>query len=175
MNEEALWKLAEEGGLEALTVERLAQATGQSPLELASLYPETAFMVLVLMEEIHDQTMREIPPSTLPTHDRLTDMVMSHLDACASHRNAIHRLWGDLVAKPLMLLTLRPYVMKMVARILKDCGMDEDNLWAPIQLRAYLTLFIYVLYVWIYDETPEQEHTLVTLDQGLKQLGSLPW
>lgn len=175
MNEDALWKLADEGGLEALTVERLAQATGQNPLELASLYPEPAFMVLVLMEEIHDQTMREIPPSTLSTHDRLTDMVMGHLDACVSHRNAVRRLWGDLVAKPMILLTLRPYLMKMVARILKDSGMEENNLWGPIQLRAYFILFVYVLYVWIYDESPEQEQTLVTLDKGLKQLEALPW
>ena len=175
MNEDALWKLADEGGLEALTVERLAQATGQNPLELASLYPEPAFMVLVLMEEIHDKSMREIPPSTLSTHDQLTDMVMGHLDACVTHRTAIRRLWGDLLSKPMMLLALRPYLLKMVARILKDCGMGDNNLWAPIRLRAYFTLFVYVLYVWIYDETPEQEQTLVTLDKGLKQLGELPW
>lgn len=175
MNEQVIWKLAAEGGMTALTVDRLAKETGQSPLELRSLYPEPAFMVLVLMEEIHNQTMGTLPTSPLSTQDRLTDMVMAHLDACLVHREAIRRLWGDLVSMPLTLLVLRPYLMKMVARILKECGIKEDNLWAPIQLRAYFALFLYVLYVWIYDDTPQQEHTLVSLDRGLKQLGEIPW
>lgn len=175
MNEQAIWKLAAEGGMAALTVDRLAQETGQSALELRSLYPDPAFMVLVLMEEIHNQTMATLPASTSSTLDRLTDMVMAHLDACLVHREPIRYLWGDLVSMPLTLLTLRPYLTKMVARLLKECGVKENDLWAPIRLRAYLGLFIYVLYVWIYDETPQQEQTLVTLDRGLKQLGDLPW
>jgi hypothetical protein len=174
MNEQAIWKLAADGGLAALTIDRLAQETGQSSLDLASLYPDPAFMILVLMEDIHNQTLRTLPPSTLSTQDRLTDMVMAHLDACLPHREEIRRLWGDLVSKPLMLLTLRPYLMKIVERILKECGVEDDKLWAPIRLRAYFALFLYVLYVWVYDETPQQEHTLVTLDRGLKQLGDLP-
>ncbi len=175
MNEQAIWKLALEGGMAALTVDRLAEETGQSPLSLSHLYPEPAFMVLVLMEEIHNQTMATRPPDTLSTHDRLTDMVMNHLDASFIHREAIRRLWSDLVTMPTALLTLRPYLMKMVARILKESGVETNDLWAPIRLRAYFGLFLYVLYIWLYDETPQQEHTLVSLDKGLKQLEALPW
>lgn len=175
MNEQAIWKLAEEGGMAALTVGRLAEETGQSALDLSNLYPDPAFMVLVLMEEIHNQAMASVPPLTSPTLDRLTDMVMSHLDTCLPHRETIRRLWGDLTTMPMTLLTLRPHLMKMVSRILKECGVKDEDLWAPIRLRAYMALFIYVLYVWMYDDTPQQEHTLVTLDRGLKQLGDLPW
>lgn len=175
MNEQAIWKLAGEGGMAALTVDRLAKETGQSTLELGGLYPDPAFMVLVLMEEVHNQAMAVPPIPTLSTQDRLTDMVMAHLDACLVHREIIRRLWGDLVSMPLVLLTLRPYLMKMVARILKECGIEEDDLWGPIRLRAYFALFLYVLYVWIYDDTSQQEQTLVSLDRGLKQLGDIPW
>jgi hypothetical protein len=175
MNEQAIWKLASEGGMSALTVDRLALETGQNALELGSLYPEPAFMVLVLMEEIHNTTLLYSPPATLPTHDRLTELVMSHLDGCLAHRDTIRRLWGDLVSMPMTLLTLRPYLMKMVDRILKECGLAQDNLLAPVRLRAYFALFLYVLYTWVYDETPEQEHTLVVLDQGLKKLEDIPW
>jgi hypothetical protein len=172
-----IWKLAGEGGMAALTIDRLAKETGQGVLELETLYPEPAFMVLVLMEEIHNQTMGTLPafPVSTSTQDRLTDMVMAHLDACLVHRPAIQRLWGDLMSMPLTLLTLRPYLMKMVARILKECGVEEGSLWGPVRLRAYFALFLYVFYVWIYDDTPQQEQTLVNLDRGLKQLGALPW
>lgn len=180
MNEQAIWKLAAEGGMAALTVDHLAKETGQSALELRNLYPDPAFMVLVLMEEIHNQTMGTLSASilstsTLSTQDRLTDMVMAHLDACLPHREPIRRLWGDLVSMPLTTLTLRPYLMKMVARILKECGVEENSLWGPIRLRTYFALFLYVFYVWLYDDTPQQEQTLVNLDRGLKQLGGLPW
>jgi hypothetical protein len=175
MNEQTIWKLAAEGGMAALTVDQLAKETGQSALELRVLYPDPAFMVLVLMEEIHNQTMGTLPASLLSTQDRLTDMVMAHLDACLVHREPIRRLWGDLASMPLTALTLRPYLMKMVARILKECGVEENSLWSPIRLRAYFALFLYVFYVWIYDDTPQQEQTLVSLDRGLKQLGGLPW
>jgi hypothetical protein len=175
MNEQAIWKLAAEGGMTALTVDRLAHETGQNAHDLGSLYPDPAYMVLVLIEEIHNQTMERVTPSALPLQDRLTDMVMAHLDTCLPHRESIRRLWGDLVAMPTTLLTLRPYVMKMVARILKECGMEDDALLAPIRLRAYFALFLYVLYTWVYDESPQQEHTLVVLDRGLKRLGDFPW
>lgn len=174
MNEQAIWKLAAEGGMANLTVDRLAEETGQSVLELRSRYPEPAFMVLVLMEAIHNQAMA-MPTSSSSLLDGLTDRVMAHLDVCLDHRETIHLLWDDLILMPLTLLNLRPYLMKMVAHILKESGIEENDLWAPIRLRAYLSLFIYVLYVWIYDETPQQEKTLVTLDRGLKQLGDLPW
>lgn len=174
MNEQAIWKLAEEG-MAALTVERLAKETGQSALDLGSLYPDPAFMVLALIEEIHKQAMLLEVSSAASLQDRLTDRVMAHLDVCFSHREAIRRLWGDLMSMPLALLTLRPYLMKMVADILKESGGEEGGLWAPIRLRAYFALFLYVLYVWLYDESPQQEQTLVSLDRGLKQLGELPW
>ena len=175
MNETAIWKLADEGGMAALTIDRLALETGKHAVDLSSLYPDPAFMVLVLMEEIHNISMQSLPPKTLSTHDRLTDLVMSHLDACVSHRDTIRRLWGDLVSMPGTLLTLRPHLMKMVDQILKECGVKNDDLWSPIRLRAYFALFLYVFYVWLYDETPQQEHALVTLDRGLKQLEELPW
>lgn len=174
MNEQAIWKLAEEG-MAALTVERLAQETGQSALELGRLYPDPSFMVLALIEETHKQAMRaEVSPSS-PLHDQVTDRVMAHLDISLSHQEAIRRLWVDLLAMPVALLTLRPYLMKMVDHILKESGMEEESLWYPIRLRAYFALFLYVLYVWLYDDSPQQEQTLVCLDKGLKRLGELPW
>lgn len=179
MNEQAIWKLAADGGMAALTVDRLAQETGQSALELASLYPDPVFMVLVLMEDIHNQAMESLlaggPGPACSVQDQLTDRVMAHLDACLIHREAVRRLWGDLASMPLAILTLRPYLLKMVARILKECGMDGNSLWFPVQLRVYCALFLYVLYVWIYDDTPHQEQALVTLDRGLRQLGGIPW
>jgi len=175
MNEQAIWKLATEGGMAALTINRLAEETGENPFKLGRLYPEPAFMVLVLVEAIHNRTMATPPPSASSTQDYLTDMVMSHLDASFTHRDSIRRLWSDLVTMPKTLLTLRPYLMKMVARILKESGIESNDLWGPIRLRAYFGLFLYVLYVWLYDDTPQQEHTLVTLDKGLKQLEALPW
>jgi hypothetical protein len=175
MNEQAIWKLVGEGGIAALTIDRLTEETGESPLKLSQLYPEPEFMVLVLVETIHNQSMTTLPPSTSSTQDRLTDMVMHHLDLSLVHRESIRRLWSDLVTMPSALLTLRPYLMKMVARILKESGIESNDLWAPIRLRAYFGLFLYVLYTWLYDETPQQEHTLVTLDKGLKQLEALPW
>lgn len=175
MNEQAIWKLAREGGLAALTIGQLAKETGKSALELESLYPEPAFMVLVLTEAAHHQAMETLPDPALPTQDRLTDLVMAHLDACLAHQEAVKRLWHDLLTTPSALLILRPHLLKVVTRILEESGLKSESLWAPIQQHAYLGLFLYVLSVWIDDETPQQEQTLVALDRGLKQLGSMPW
>jgi hypothetical protein len=175
MNEQTIWKLVAEGGMSALTIDRLAGETGESPVNLSHLYPEPAFMVLVLVEAIHNQSMITLPPSTSSMQDRLTDMVMNHLDASLVHRESIRRLWADLITMPSVLLTLRPYLMKIVARILKESGVESNDLWAPIRLRAYFALFLYVFYAWLYDDTPQQEHTLVSLDKGLKHLEALPW
>lgn len=175
MNEQAIWKLAQEGGMSALTIERLAYETGRNVLELTNIYPEPAFMLVGIIEDIHNTTMQSLSPSSLPTHDHLIDVVMAHLDACLPHRQTIQRLWSDLVGMPTVLLTLRPYLMKIVDRILQHCGLEEKTIFAPVRLRAYFALFLYVLYVWIYDDTSQQEKTLVALDQGLKRLEDVPW
>jgi hypothetical protein len=175
MNEQAIWRLAGDGGMAALTIDRLAQETGCDVLELNSLYPEPAFMILVLFEDIHTRALQTSSISGSSTHDRLTDLVMAHLDFCLDYRGTIRRLWLDLLAMPLTMLTLRPYLLKMVAHILKECGLKNDDLFAPIRLRAYFALFLYVMYVWIYDDSSQQEKTLVVLDRGLKKLEDLSW
>lgn len=175
MNEQAIWKLAEEGGVAALTVEKLATETGQSYLSLSHLYPDPAFMVLVLIEDIHAHAMKVPSGSTLTIEDCLMEKVMAHLDTCLERREVIRRLWSDIVSMPLMILTLRPYLMKMVDHILLESGLEKNDHWAPFRLRAYFALFLYVFYVWVYDDSNQQEQTLVTLDKGLKQLQAVPW
>lgn len=179
MNEPAIWKLAAEGGMLGLTIDRLAKETGQDVLQLKSLYPDAAFMVLTLVEDIHTKAMNmslsNQSSSSQPIQDHLTELVMSHLDQCLPHREAIRRLWGDMTSMPQTLLTMRPHLMKIVDRLLKEAGLSDENLFAPIRVRAYFGLFLYVLYTWMYDETESQEKTLVVLDQGLKKLGDIPW
>jgi hypothetical protein len=46
MNESAIWELAAEGGMAALTVERLEEKTSGNPQDLLSLYPEPFFIVV---------------------------------------------------------------------------------------------------------------------------------
>ena len=175
MNEQAIWKLVEEGGVSALTIERLADATGQSPLDLHRLYPDPAFMIVALAEELHQKAMETLPDSELSPFDRLTDLVMTHFDISLPYRESIRRLWEDLVTTPSALLILRPHLMKIVSHILQAVGMDERDAWAPFRVRAYFALFIYVFYTWLYDESTQQEQTLACLDNGLKKLGDLPW
>jgi hypothetical protein len=174
MNEEAIWELAAEGGLAALTIERLATKTGQDPIDLNRLYPDPAYMLITVIDHVHIQAIAMPVPSD-SAQDCLTDIIMSHLDVSLSHREAIRCLWDDLFNHPLMLLTLRPYLLKIASRILKESGIAKEDLWMPIKLRAYLSLFLYVLSTWIRDDSPQQEQTLIVLDKGLKLLGDLPW
>jgi hypothetical protein len=174
MNEEAIWELAAESGLSALTIERLAARTGQDSIDLNRLYPDPAYMLITVIDQIHNQAMT-MPVTSGPVQDRLTDIVMSHLDASLPHRETIRCLWDDLLISPLTVLTLRPYLLKIASHILQESGVASEDLWMPIKLRAYLGLFLYVLSTWIRDDSPQQEQTLVTLDKGLKLLGELPW
>ena len=174
MNEEAIWELAAEGGLSALTSERLAIKTGQDPLDLNRLYPESAYMLITVIDQVHTQAMA-MPVTSGSAQDRLTDIVMVHLDVSLPHREAIRRLWDDLLTRPLTLSALYPRLLKIATRILKESGIAGEDLWAPLKARAYLGLFLYVLSTWIRDDSPQQEQTLVILDKGLKLLGGLPW
>lgn len=174
MNEEAIWELAAESGLSALTIERLAAKTGQDSTDLNRLYPDPAYMLITVIDHIHSQAMT-MPVTSGSVQDRLTDIVMSHLDVSLPHREAIRCLWDDLLICPLTVLTLRPYLLKIASHILQESGIVSEDLWMPIKLRAYLGLFLYVLSTWIRDDSPQQEQTLVVLDKGLKLLGELPW
>jgi hypothetical protein len=174
MNEEAIWELAAEGGLSALTVEGLAAKTGQNPIDLTQLYPEPAYMLVTLLDHIHAQAMA-LPTASGSAQDQMTDIVMSHLDISFPHREVIHRLWDDLLTHPLVLLTLRPHLLKIASHILKESRIPLEDLWAPIKLRTYLSLFLYVLSTWLRDDSPQQEQTLVDLDKGLKLLEKMPW
>jgi hypothetical protein len=175
MNESAIWELAAEGGMAALTVERLEEKTSGNPQDLLSLYPEPFFMVVCLMDGIHQQALEQKSDDSLSSHDRLTDQVMTHLDAALPHRHTIARLWDDLVLMPVTLLSLRPYLVRIVRRILKDGGIKNDDAWEVLRTPAYVTLFLYVFYTWLYDKSPHQEHTLTTLDKGLRKLEKLSW
>ena len=182
-HEDAIWELAAEGGMAALTVENLRRKLSCSPSVLSALYPEPGFMVLLLIEQIHRQALEVKGDTSLSLHDRLTETVMTHFDAALPHRPAVARLWDDLMLKPITLIMLRPYVVKMVKRILQARGAETENslndqgndLWNGVRTSAYMCLFLYVLRVWIYDGSPHQEKTLTALDKGLKNLSRLTW
>ena len=166
---QASWKLLEQKGIEGVTIEQLGMLTLLPEITIRKLCPTPLSIFLLMYGEI----ISTVPPVTmegLNSHDILFETIMSYLDALAPHKSAIQRFIGDLSISPCWLWDLKPYAGEWSRQKLHEAKIDTRGIIGYIRIHVFNLFCLYVLRLWAYDNTPDQDLTLTTIDQGLKKL-----
>lgn len=164
------WHLLENQGISGLTVEAIAQETGIAIAEIQRLYPDTAYIILGLMEPIHERALSQLSDFTNETSsERLFEIIMAHFDEASPYKPGVRRLFQEMVWHPCLMALLRPYVFKMTKTILLSAGVQTSSFLDSFKIPVYLGFFLYITWIWLSDDTEDQSKTLSALDQGLKK------
>jgi hypothetical protein len=170
----ACWQIAETQGLGGLTPETIA---AQVPLDVAvlrRLFPTPSHILRALMQDVFGNVPLNMVASGSP-RDNLFDLIMAHFDGLQSHRPAVMALYKDLISPRHLdlLIRLRKPYWQQVGIVMDSAGIATDDLlgWGKISLVAFLGLWL--LPVWVSDESEDLSKTMAVLDQGLQRLGDI--
>lgn len=170
---QACWQIARAQGLEGLTPETIAAQSALDVTMLRQLFPTHSHILRALMQDVF-ANVPLVATGELP-RDNLFDLIMAHFDALQSQRAAVVRLYKDLISPRHfdLLLRLRKPYWHQTHKVLVSVGISTDTFlgWGKVSLVALLGLWL--LPIWVADESSDLSSTMAALDQGLQRLGDI--
>ena len=111
--------------------------------------------------------------------DRLFEAIMIRLDILGVHKDAIASIIrATLRGNPKTIAAGASALRRAMAQLLDLCGEPSGGLCRQFKLKALGLIYLYVLRVWLRDDTPDTEKTMAALDKALARaetvINSLP-
>jgi AcrR family transcriptional regulator len=113
----------------------------------------------------------ELDYETSP-RDRLFDILMERFDAASPHREGIVSILRSCKLDPKQAIISLPHVGGSMARMLEAAGLDTAGLRGAARVAGLAALYMWVLRIWVEDESEDLSKTMAALDKGLGRLES---
>lgn len=161
------WALVEVHGLR-VDADSIAKAASIPAAKVRSILPDQGSIILLLVADVLSK-IQVVPNQVLPEQDRLFDAIMQGFDIAEPRRQAIVKLWGEIMWKPWMWPQILPPFQKKldeIVEILMTKGGFLQGIFTDLGIRA---IFLNTFLSWVEDGTLDLSKTMATLDQSLKQ------
>ena len=111
--------------------------------------------------------------------DRLFEAIMIRLDILGDHKDAVASIISaTLRGNPKTIAAGASALRRAMAQLLDLCGEPSGGLCRQFKLKALGLIYLYVLRVWLRDDTPDTGKTMAALDKALARaetvINSLP-
>jgi AcrR family transcriptional regulator len=168
-------KLIVEKGFGAFTMTALAQEAGVALADLYRHVPDRVALLQAFTQRVDLAMLAQVPDfgPEETRRDRLFDVLMMRLELSAPNRAAQRAAQKDLRHAPGDGLRLTSVLLNSMRWVAEVAGIPVDGFAGAARLRALLTIYISVLYVWMEDEDPGLAKTMAALDRRLRQLENL--
>ncbi len=104
--------------------------------------------------------------------DRLFDILMERFDAASEHRDGIVSVLRAGKVDPKQAVIGLPHLGGSMARMLEAAGLETGGLRGAARVAGLAALYLWVLRIWIDDESEDLSKTMAALDKGLGRLES---
>ncbi|MEI8296068.1 MAG: hypothetical protein WCG04_06065 [Alphaproteobacteria bacterium] len=169
----ASWRIAEMQGLDGLTPEIIAAEASTDAQRLRQIFPTRSHILLSLMHDVFEN----LAATVVGEHprDNLFDLIMAHFDGLQNHRPAVVRLYNDITTLRHLdlLVRLRKPYWQQASAVLTTAGVPTDDLLGFGKVSMVALLGLWLLTVWVSDESDDLAKTMAALDQGLHRLGDI--
>lgn len=171
---DAMLDLVAKQGWKDTSLNDIAAAAGAS---LSDLHPDHASKSAVLaafLRRIDRQVLAgkfTFTDEDSP-RDRLFDVLMRRFDALQPHREAIRRIRGDLMRKPLGAAGLLPALGCSMAWMLTAAELDPDGPVGRAKILGATGVWLKTMAAWIDDDSDDMSATMAALDRNLARAGA---
>lgn len=172
---EAAFNLIADAGWRGFSATALAERTGASLGEIYAELPVPAALACRLGARL-DRAMLAVPPGELADlgpRDRLFELLMRRLEALAPFKPGLARLAAEARSEPGLALATLASLDRMASWLLDLAGLPGHGLRARLARRALMLAYARLFWVWLRDDSPDQDATLAELDKRLDQLERL--
>jgi AcrR family transcriptional regulator len=173
-------KLLARDGWERTTTRRIAQASGIATGTLFNYFESKEAIVEVLVSEALNKAQKEVErrrSSDQSLEEELFSLIWTELGSLREFRKCLPEA-AETVFSPLRRLapdnhedSIRRKHLEAVAQLIERHGGAVPV--PALTKQLYWTLYLGVLAHWVSDESPNQEDSLVLLDQSLKMFTAL--
>lgn len=170
-------QIAGERGWRDVTIEMVAERTGQSASDLAQTYPDKRALLNALsdrFERLAEATVdAEVRDPSLPVPERLFDAIMTRFELLQEHRDGYTAILASARTDPGMAfagLTRLPPAMGLV---LRQTGLGDRGPIGCLRRKVLAALYFSVLQVWLNDNSEDLGPTMAALDKRLRQLDEI--
>lgn len=167
---DATMELAAERGWRSLSMADVAMRAKLPLADVRGLFSSKYAILDSYLHAVDDEMVRIEPDaSEAATRDRLFDVIMRRLDSMADEKRALRRILresGDDVYA-LACGTRRFY--RTVALMLEAAGISSTGLGGLLRVEGLGAIYLYVLGVWLRDDTADGARTMAALDKSLRR------
>lgn len=162
------WEVVGSYGLTDNVLDKIAEKTGISILEVQEVIPDQTSLILMLMADVFSH-IRTSPASGLSDQDYLFDMLMQGFDSAETHKFSIKKIWSSIAWKPWVLLPLIPAIQKKLHEMVVELSSSSSFFKKMVSEIGLQVVFLNVFFIWMEDETLDLSKTMACLDTSLKQ------
>lgn len=165
---EETWVLVESHGLRGVDADSIAKVASIPVAKVRSILPDQGAIILLLVANILSK-IQIVPNQLLSEQDRLFDAIMQGFDMAEQHKQAIAKLWNEIMWKPWMWPQILPPFQKKLDEIVEILMTKNGFLQEAFTHLGIRAVFLNTFLAWVEDETLDLSKTMAALDQSLKQ------
>lgn len=102
--------------------------------------------------------------------DRLFDILMERFDVAGEHRDGVVSILQSCKVDPKQAVISLPHIAGSMTRMLEAAGLDTAGLRGAARVAGLAALYMWVLRVWVTDDSEDLSKTMAALDKGLGRL-----
>jgi len=99
--------------------------------------------------------------------DRLFDLLMERFDVLNRDRKGVRSMVLSMRCDPKQAVMTLPHLCRSMGWMLDAAGASTADASGTIKIAALTAIYLYVLKIWIGDETPDMAKTMAALDKCL--------
>jgi AcrR family transcriptional regulator len=172
---DATLALAEREGWRKASLSAIAGEAGVPLHELYGEFRSRSAILGALMARTDASVLAETPVADAKEspRDRLFDVLMRRFDALKPHRAALKAIARELGSDPPTALCSGPAFLRSMAWMLEAAGLSSAGMRGRLRVRALAALYLWVLRVFVRDDSEDLAKTMAALDRRLRQ--AEPW
>lgn len=166
---DAALHLAEIQGWDMTTVRDIALEAGVELEEFYQHYTGREEIIAAYGRRLDRKMFKAFPeagPET-STRDMLFDVLMERFDLANADKPALTSILSTCRTDPKLLLINLPQLGGTVTRILETAGISPYGIKGAFRIAGMTAALLYVMRVWLKDDTVDLSRTMVALDKAL--------
>lgn len=156
-------------GWEQVSLSRVARKIKTPLAVLREHFKDRYDIIAAYIDEVDRlvlDLMRDEGPDSSP-RDRLFDLLMERFDVLNCDRKGVRSIFLSMRCDPKQAVVTLPHLCRSMGWMLDAAGATTAGASGTMKIAALTAIYLYVLRVWIGDESPDMARTMAALDKCL--------
>ncbi len=156
-------------GWDMVTLTDIADGAACSLAELSEVFEDKADILGVYGRQVDRKVLEACadPDPSMPERERLFEILMERFDVLSGDRAALVSIVQSFVRDPKQAVIGVPHLGRSMAWMLEAAGIETNGLRGAVRVMGLSGVYLYVLKVWMADESEDLARTMAALDRAL--------